>query len=405
MTYDVAKLGVRIAQLRKERNLTQEALSQKLGVSPQAVSKCETGIGCPDIALLPTIADAFGVTINDLFSDDIPPIGSVAEDNFSFPAEHGNLKLVATLKSRACYADMDGRIDGSIVRFDDGSEANFEEMVVINRGKGNILLRTSDDFGVNDWDSDEGTVSKNNDNENEKYSGIDSLEFDLAGACDITIDQSKDGRTHWKADGPVSFMKNLSIEREGSTLVIRLNSYKPSKFFGIGFGNSRGSGTMYISVAHPVLKSLTAKSKGSADIRSSIDVEKANVTITGSGNTTLEDVKSLQLKVAGSGDCDFGKVEDASISIAGSGDVKIRELSKIGYVRIAGSGDVSILSGEAERLEISVFGSGDIDAKHLTVDELDIEMNGTGDAVIGRVRGHSVERISRTSDLKILYRD
>jgi len=30
MAYDVAKLGVRIAQLRKERNLTQDALSQKL---------------------------------------------------------------------------------------------------------------------------------------------------------------------------------------------------------------------------------------------------------------------------------------------------------------------------------------------------------------------------------------
>jgi hypothetical protein len=280
-------------------------------------------------------------------------------------------------KTIAAYeADMEGEIDGSVVRFDDGSEANFEEMVVINRGKGNILLRTSDDFGTNDWESDKGTVSQNN--ENEKGTGIDSLDFDLAGACDITIDQSKDGKTHWKADGPVSFMKNLSIEREGSTLAIRLNSYKSNKFFGIGFGNSQGSGTMRLSVAHPVLTSLNAKIKGAADIRSAIDVKEANVTITGSGNTTLGNVKSLQLKVAGSGDCDFGEVEDASISIAGSGDVKIRELSKTGYVRIAGSGDVSILSGEAERLEISVFGSGDIDAKHLTVDELDIgnERNG-----------------------------
>jgi len=62
-----------------------------------------------------------------------------------------------------------------------------------------------------------------------KAEGIDSLDFDLAGACAITIDQSKDGKTHWKADGPVSFMKNLSIEREGSTLVICLNSYKTNK--------------------------------------------------------------------------------------------------------------------------------------------------------------------------------
>jgi transcriptional regulator with XRE-family HTH domain len=405
MAYDVAKMGVRIAQLRKERNLTQEALSQKLGVSPQAVSKWETGIGCPDIALLPAIADAFGVTINDLFSDDITPIGTVAKDGFSFPAEHSNLKLVAELNNKACYADMEGEIDGSVVRFDDGSEVDFEEMVVINRGKGNILLRTSDDFGTNDWESDEGTVSQSNDDEDEKSKGIDSLNFDLAGACAITIDQSKDGKTHWKADGSISFMKNLSIKREGSTLVICLNSYKPNKIFGLGFGNTRNSGTITLSVADPVLKSLNAKIKGSANIGSAIKVDEANVMITGSGNTTLGDVKSLQLKVAGSGDCDFGEVEDASISIAGSGDVKIRELSKTGYVRIAGSGNVSILSGEAERLEIAVFGSGDIDAKHLSVNELDIEMNGMGDAVIGRVRGHSVERISRTSDLKILYRD
>jgi hypothetical protein len=80
-------------------------------------------------------------------------------------------------------------------------------------------------------------------------------------------------------------------------------------------------------------------------------------------------------------------------------------LSKAGQIKIAGSGDVSILGGEADRLEVSIVGSGDVDAKRLTVDELDIEMWGTGEAVIGRVRGHSVERVSRASNLKILYRD
>jgi len=80
-------------------------------------------------------------------------------------------------------------------------------------------------------------------------------------------------------------------------------------------------------------------------------------------------------------------------------------LSKAGQIKIAGSGDVSILGGEADRLEVSIVGSGNVDAKRLTVDELDIEMWGTGEAVIGRVRGHSVERVSRASNLKILYRD
>ncbi|NLZ99834.1 MAG: helix-turn-helix domain-containing protein, partial [Clostridiaceae bacterium] len=121
MAYDIAKLGVRISQMRKERDLTQEALSRKLGVSPQAVSKWETGVGCPDIALLPVIAEAFGVTIDELFSDDIATVNTVAEDDFSFPDEYGNLRFVAGLKNRACYADMEGEVDGSVVRFQDGS--------------------------------------------------------------------------------------------------------------------------------------------------------------------------------------------------------------------------------------------------------------------------------------------
>jgi len=169
-------------------------------------------------------------------------------------------------------------------------------MVVINRGKGNILLRTSDDFGTNDWESDEGTVSQNNDDENEKSKGIDSLDFDLAGAM-RHYDRSIQRRENTlESRRPVSFMKNLSIEREGSTLVICLNSYKTNKIFGLGFGNTRNSGTITLSVADPVLKSLNAKSRAPPNIGSAIKVDEANVMITGSGNTTLGEVKSLSVK-------------------------------------------------------------------------------------------------------------
>ena len=56
-----------IARYRKELGLTQEALAQKLGVTNQAVSKWESGQSCPDIALLPLLADLFGITIDELF--------------------------------------------------------------------------------------------------------------------------------------------------------------------------------------------------------------------------------------------------------------------------------------------------------------------------------------------------
>jgi transcriptional regulator with XRE-family HTH domain/predicted membrane protein len=59
-------LGKRIAQLRKAKGYTQEQLAEKVGVSAQAVSKWENDISCPDITLLPLLADLFGVTVDEL---------------------------------------------------------------------------------------------------------------------------------------------------------------------------------------------------------------------------------------------------------------------------------------------------------------------------------------------------
>ena len=59
-------IGTIIAKLRKEKNVTQEELASKVGVSSQAVSKWENG-GMPDAELLPRIADFFEVSIDTLF--------------------------------------------------------------------------------------------------------------------------------------------------------------------------------------------------------------------------------------------------------------------------------------------------------------------------------------------------
>lgn len=60
-------IGVNIRRMRIEREMTQEELANFAGVSFQAVSKWETGITMPDIALLPRLAELFGVRIDDLF--------------------------------------------------------------------------------------------------------------------------------------------------------------------------------------------------------------------------------------------------------------------------------------------------------------------------------------------------
>lgn len=63
---DVSIIGKQIAAMRKEKGIKQEELASAVNVTPQAVSKWENG-SAPDIALLPQIADFFGVSIDYLF--------------------------------------------------------------------------------------------------------------------------------------------------------------------------------------------------------------------------------------------------------------------------------------------------------------------------------------------------
>ena len=71
-------IGKNIAKFRKEKSLTQTDLGDILGVSNQAVSKWESEINMPDVMLLPEIAKALGVTLNQLY--DIPDEVSKVEE-------------------------------------------------------------------------------------------------------------------------------------------------------------------------------------------------------------------------------------------------------------------------------------------------------------------------------------
>ena len=57
-----------VRRLREGKNLTQQALADKIGVSCKAVSKWETGRGLPDISLLEPLAQALGVSVMELMS-------------------------------------------------------------------------------------------------------------------------------------------------------------------------------------------------------------------------------------------------------------------------------------------------------------------------------------------------
>lgn len=60
------KIGKFIAELRKEKNLTQQALADKLGITDRAVSKWETGRCLPDLSLLIPLSEELDISINEL---------------------------------------------------------------------------------------------------------------------------------------------------------------------------------------------------------------------------------------------------------------------------------------------------------------------------------------------------
>lgn len=98
----IMNIGKNIAVLRKKNNLTQEELAGKLGVSAQAISKWENDNSCPDISLLPKIADVFGVTVDDLIRkndfDIISEKSADIEKHFQNSYISKNSKIIITIK-------------------------------------------------------------------------------------------------------------------------------------------------------------------------------------------------------------------------------------------------------------------------------------------------------------------
>ena len=63
---DQQKIGNFLKELRKEKNLTQEQVAEKLNVSGRTVSRWETGFNMPDISLLVEIAEFYDVSIPEI---------------------------------------------------------------------------------------------------------------------------------------------------------------------------------------------------------------------------------------------------------------------------------------------------------------------------------------------------
>ena len=65
---DQLKIGRFIAERRKQKDLTQMQLSEKLGITDKAISKWERGITMPDSSIMLELCDILGISVNELLS-------------------------------------------------------------------------------------------------------------------------------------------------------------------------------------------------------------------------------------------------------------------------------------------------------------------------------------------------
>ena len=62
------KIGKFILELRKENNLTQQELADKIGVTDRAISKWENGRGMPDLSVITILAEELNVEVSELLN-------------------------------------------------------------------------------------------------------------------------------------------------------------------------------------------------------------------------------------------------------------------------------------------------------------------------------------------------
>ena len=62
------KIGKFIAECRKDKDMTQTELAEKLGVTDKSIGNWENGRNMPDLSLFKPLCDELGITINDLLS-------------------------------------------------------------------------------------------------------------------------------------------------------------------------------------------------------------------------------------------------------------------------------------------------------------------------------------------------
>ena len=100
---DQIRIGKFIADCRKEINLTQMQLAEKLGITDKAISKWERGIALPDTSIMLELCDILGINVNELLTGE-----KISKDNNNQKNEKLLLEMTKELetKSKIIWSSM-----------------------------------------------------------------------------------------------------------------------------------------------------------------------------------------------------------------------------------------------------------------------------------------------------------
>lgn len=86
---DQIRIGGFIAELRKEKKLTQRQLAERLNISDKTISKWECGKGLPEVALMVPLCEELGINVNELLSGE-----KLTESDYCKKAEDNIMSLI-----------------------------------------------------------------------------------------------------------------------------------------------------------------------------------------------------------------------------------------------------------------------------------------------------------------------
>lgn len=387
----------KIVDLRKRKGWTQEQLANKLGISPQAVSKWENGIGLPDVMLFPMLSEALGVSTDELFGNGKP-------DGYEGPEYFNGLAFIASFGNAACYSGKKpDKVENGMAYFLDGSVADLNTQTVVNRGSGEIRIIENEKRSEND-------VRKNV-YKDEELEYFDSVAVKLNYSCSLKIINGDKPSLHIEGEsgfvqdtewdvsqGKINLKQKAQDGKSGNNnLIIITCPFEKGKSIGIVVNGSS------VCEIEPDFSCFDVNINGSGEI-SLQNGEEIDAAINGSGSVSAVSAGERYCgRINGSGFLGVKKAKNADVSINGSGEAELKNVFGMLSAKINGSGAVNA-AGDVELMALSVSGSGYFGGGKLACDRADIRVIGQAEIDIDRIRRESVEKISKNSKLCVKNR-